>query len=39
MTTDTEALICDCPAKNMPFGRCCKVTPNTALSRPGAAMD
>ena len=31
MTTDTEALICDCPAKNMPFGRCCKLEPLTAL--------
>ena len=29
MTTETEALICDCLAKNMTFGRCCKVTPNT----------
>ena len=31
MTTDTEALICDCPAKNMPFGRCCKLEPLAAL--------
>ena len=31
MTTDTEALICDCPARNMPFGRCCKLEPLTAL--------
>ena len=31
MTPDTEALICDCPAKNMPFGRCCKLEPLTAL--------
>ena len=31
MTTDSEALICDCPAKNMPFGRCCKLEPLTAL--------
>ena len=34
MTTDTEALICDCPAKNMPFGRCCKLEPLTALRAP-----
>ena len=31
MTTDTGALICDCPAKNMPFGRCCKLEPLAAL--------
>jgi len=31
MTTDTEALICDCPARNMPFGRCCKLEPLAAL--------
>ena len=31
MTTETEALICDCPARNMPFGRCCKLEPLTAL--------
>ena len=31
MTTDTETLICDCPAKNMPFGRCCKLEPLAAL--------
>ena len=31
MVIETEALICDCPAKNMPFGRCCKLEPLTAL--------
>ena len=31
MTTNTETLTYDCPAKNMPFGRCCKLEPLAAL--------